>query len=136
MLTKKEKRILENRIYNAIKKGLKEQKERMTRDQIVEMHMFNMIHEAKDKEFGERLRQVTGWLKDPSVDKAQIAYKLFSVPVGGGDNNDKKNARGLFMKKLNNEPLPSGSGTYEFDDQETNTLFDLMTNQKASRDND
>ena len=47
MLTKNEKRILENRIYNAIKKGLKEQQDKLTRDQIIEMHMFNSIHESK-----------------------------------------------------------------------------------------
>ena len=131
MLTRKQKRILENKIYNVLKKGLREQKERMTRDQIVEMHMFNMIHENKDK-VSQRLRQVTAWLKDPSVDKAQVAYKMFGVSLEGEDDNEKKNARGLFMKKLNNEPLPSGSGTYEFTEEETNTLFDIMTNQKGS----
>ena len=128
MLTKKEKRILENRIYNAIKKGLKEQRERLTRDQIIEMNMFNQIHEAKDDE-SKKLQQITKWLDDPSVDKAQVAYKLKRVKSEGGDNNEKKNTRSLFLKKLHKEPLPTGDGNYNFDSQEINDLFSLMTNQ-------
>ena len=128
MLTKNEKRSLENRIYNAIKKGLKEQQDKLTRDQIIEMHMFNSIHESKGEE-SKKLHQITKWLDDPSVDKAQVAYKLTKVKAEGGDNNEKKNARSLFLKKLHKEPLPSGDGNYSFNTQEINDLFSLMTNQ-------
>ena len=129
MLTQKEKKILENRIYNAIKKGLKEEAKnnRLTAKQEAEFMLFEEEHKEKKKAQG-REQRIRKWLTDPSTNAAAIFYTLFDVDPSGEDNNEKKNARSLGYKKLYKEKMPTG-GNYDYTNDEYNNLFSLMTNQ-------
>lgn len=81
-----------------------------------------------DKKRNNRRRQeVEEFFKQPGVNPAQYAYKLYSVePVEGNDTNDMKNARSKFMKCLNHDKNQDGY-EYAFDSSEVNTLFSMIS---------
>ena len=130
MLTQKEKKILENRIYNAIKKGLKEEtNSKLTPKQEAEFQLLEDETQHRKNIQGKRQR-VAKWLNTAAVNTAAIFYELFNVDPSGEDDNEKKNARSLGYKKLYKEKMPTG-GHYDFTDDEVNRLFSLMTNQMS-----
>ena len=81
----------------------------------------------------EKLRsEVESYFKQPGVDCAYFAYRLANVdPKEGSDTNEMKNARSLFMKKLNHEDNESGY-PYSFDSSEVNRLHSLISSDQIS----
>ena len=81
----------------------------------------------------EKLRsEVESYFKQPGVDCAYFAYRLANVdPKEGSDTNEMKNARSLFMKKLNHEDNESGY-PYSFDSSEINRLHSLISSDQIS----
>lgn len=81
----------------------------------------------------EKLRsEVESYFKQPVVDCAYFAYRLANVdPKEGSDTNEMKNARSLFMKKLNHEDNESGY-PYSFDSSEVNRLHSLISSDQIS----
>lgn len=80
----------------------------------------------------EKRSSVETYFKDPHMDVAQYAYDLEGIkPKEGEDTNEMKNARSLFMKKLNHEPNDDGY-PYSFSTMEINRLFSLMSSSKSS----
>lgn len=74
-----------------------------------------------------RRQQVEAFFKQPGVNPAAYAYRLYRVkPVEGDDTNDMKNARSKFMKCLNHEKNEDGY-EYAFDSSEVNTLFSMIS---------
>lgn len=89
------------------------------------------INAENEKE--EKLRsEVEQYFKQPGVDCAYFAYRLANVePKEGSDTNEMKNARSLFMKKLNHEDNESGY-PYSFDSSEVNRLHSLISSDQIS----
>ena len=86
-----------------------------------------------ENEKEEKLRsEVESYFKQPGVDCAYYAYRLANVdPKEGSDTNEMKNARSLFMKKLNHEDNESGY-PYSFDSSEVNRLHSLISSDQIS----
>lgn len=86
-----------------------------------------------ENEKEEKLRsEVESYFKQPGVDCAYFAYRLANVdPKEGSDTNKMKNARSLFMKKLNHEDNESGY-PYSFDSSEVNRLHSLISSDQIS----
>lgn len=86
-----------------------------------------------ENEKEEKLRsEVEYYFKQPGVDCAYFAYRLANVdPKEGSDTNEMKNARSLFMKKLNHEDNESGY-PYSFDSSEVNRLHSLISSDQIS----
>lgn len=86
-----------------------------------------------ENEKEEKLRsEVESYFKQPGVDCAYFAYRLANVdPKEGSDTNEMKNARSLFMKKLNHEDNESGY-PYSFDSSEVNRLQSLISSDQIS----
>lgn len=86
-----------------------------------------------ENEKEEKLRsEVESYFKQPGVDCAYFAYRLANVDSKeGSDTNEMKNARSLFMKKLNHEDNESGY-PYSFDSSEVNRLHSLISSDQIS----
>ena len=79
------------------------------------------------KRNNRRRQQIEAFFKQPGVNPAAYAYRLYRVkPVEGDDTNDMKNARSKFMKCLNHEKNEDGY-EYAFDSSEVNTLFSMIS---------
>lgn len=79
---------------------------------------------AKEK---ERRNQVEEFFRNPGVNIAQYAYRLYTVEVKeGNDTNEMKNARSRFMKCLNHEKNESGY-PYSFTSAEINELYSIIS---------
>lgn len=75
-------------------------------------------------------KNVIRFFKNPGVDHAYYAYKLYGIKQEKGkDTNDMKNARSKFEKCLNGEPNENGY-PYSFSSSEINYLQSLISNQK------
>lgn len=87
----------------------------------------NVQNDDSKKRNNRRRQQVEAFFKQPGVNPAAYAYKLYRVkPVEGDDTNDMKNARSKFMKCLNHEKNEDGY-EYAFDSAEVNTLFSMIS---------
>jgi hypothetical protein len=87
------------------------------------------IESGEDK---QRRGQVEEYFKNPGVDVAQFAYRLYNVETKEGeDTNDMKNARSKFMKCLNHETNDSGY-PYSFTTSEINRLHSIITNNQMN----
>ena len=106
MLTKNEKIILENHLYNIAKKSL------------------NEWEEKKNKGYSHTKNIVLKWLNNDTTKHSQLAYTLFGVPETANEE-DKGAARSLFSKKVRNAKNDNGS-TYEFTKLEINKLWSMM----------
>lgn len=74
-----------------------------------------------------RRQQVEAFFKQPGVNPAAYAYRLYGVkPVEGDDTNEMKNARSKFMKCLNHEKNEDGY-EYAFTSAEINELFSMIS---------
>ena len=79
------------------------------------------------KRNNRRRQQIEAFFKQPGVNPAAYAYRLYRIkPVEGDDTNDMKNARSKFMKCLNHEKNQDGY-EYAFDSSEVNTLFSMIS---------
>jgi len=87
----------------------------------------NVQNDDSKKRNNRRRQQVEAFFKQPGVNPAAYAYRLYRVkPVEGDDTNDMKNARSKFMKCLNHEKNEDGY-EYAFDSSEVNTLFSMIS---------
>lgn len=91
--------------------------------------------DENDKEKSEdekrRINQIEEFFKQPGVNVAQYAYRLFDVKVvEGKDTDDMKNARSLFMKKLYHEENEDGY-PYSFDSDELIKLEGLISSNMS-----
>lgn len=85
---------------------------------------------AKEK---ERRNQVEEFFKNPSIDSAQFAYRLYNVEAKkGNDTNEMKNARSRFMKCLYHEKNESGY-PYSFTSSEINELQSFISSDFNAR---
>lgn len=129
-------------------KQLKAAIKQMVRESLENYGAFNTYEEDKKEDDGkdgrkadmnsenekeEKLRsEVESYFKQPGVDCAYFAYRLANVdPKEGSDTNEMKNARSLFMKKLNHEDNESGY-PYSFDSSEVNRLHSLISSDQIS----
>lgn len=87
----------------------------------------NAQNDDSKRRNSRRRQQVEAFFKQPGVNPAAYAYRLYRVkPVEGDDTNDMKNARSKFMKCLNHEKNEEGY-EYAFDSSEVNTLFSMIS---------
>lgn len=92
----------------------------------------NSDDEVGKKSNNKKRLQVKKFFKQPGVNPAAYAYKLYQVNVTkGNDSNDMKNARSKFMKCLNNEKNSDGY-EYSFDSAEINTLYSMITSNQLT----
>lgn len=129
-------------------KQLKAAIKQMVRESLENYGAFNTYEEDKKEDDGkdgrkadmnsenekeEKLRsEVESYFKQPGVDCAYFAYRLANVdPKESSDTNEMKNARSLFMKKLNHEDNESGY-PYSFDSSEVNRLHSLISSDQIS----
>lgn len=81
---------------------------------------------------GKNRGQIEKYFKKKGVNCAPYAYKLFHVKTKDGkDSKEMKNARSLFMKKLNHETNDYGN-PYKFTSGELNRLQSLISNAQLS----
>lgn len=87
----------------------------------------NEQNDDSKKRNNRRRQQIEAFFKQPGVNPAAYAYRLYRVkPVEGDDTNDMKNARSKFMKCLNHEKNEDGY-EYAFDSSEVNALFSMIS---------
>ena len=85
----------------------------------------------KSDDFKKRVNQIEEFFKQPGVNVAQYAYRLFDVDVvEGKDTDEMKNARSLFMKKLYHEENEDGY-PYSFDSDELIKLEGLISSNMS-----
>ena len=74
--------------------------------------------------------QVENFFKQPGVDNAPYAYKLYNVrPEKGKDTNDMKNARKKFADNVNHATNQNGYA-YTFTSAEINRLQSMISNSE------
>ncbi len=108
MLTKEEKKLLENKIYGIIKNYLNEWKNKEEKDDDGEI--------SKDEE-----NTILNWIDNSTVNKAAIAYDLYDAE----SESEEASARSLFYKKLDNKKNDNGI-PYEFSETELNKISSIM----------
>lgn len=92
---------------------------------------FNDYNEEtpEDKEL---ISSIEKYFKNPGIDMAPFAYKLFDVtPVEGDDTDEMKNARSLFYKKVYNELNDSGY-PYQFSPEEAVSLQSAISDHELN----
>lgn len=92
---------------------------------------FNDYNEVgpEDKEL---ISSIEKYFKNPGIDMAPFAYKLFGVePVEGDDTDEMKNARSLFYKKVYNELNDSGY-PYQFSPEEAVSLQSAISDHELN----
>ena len=108
MLTKEQKKLLEDKIYTIAKKRI--------------MEWENKDDNSKNVD-KEKLNTVLNWLNDDTVNQAAIAYEL----EGAETEEEKASARSIFYKKAKGEKNDNGV-PYKFDNRELNTISSIMNN--------
>ena len=89
------------------------------------------IHDETQSEKIVR-NQVEEFFKQPGVDNAPYAYKLYNViPKKGKDTNDMKNARKKFADNVNHAKNQNGYA-YTFTSAEINRLQSMISNSELS----
>lgn len=121
MLTNKQKKILEDKIYEIAKKRINEWNDSKQSD--------GGKSKVKDIDLGKKSdtnrSTVLNWLDDDTVNKAAVAYELAGVQSAGEDK--KAAARSIFYKKLNNRKNDNGV-EYEFNPKEINKIASILGN--------
>lgn len=105
MLTLKEKKLLENKIYHILKESMFESGNGTTAD---------------DNKVAKR-QSVIKWLNSDQQIHSTIAYILFGVEHASED--EKASKRSLFSKKFRGHDADGKE--YSFSDEEINTLYNL-----------
>lgn len=109
MLTLKEKKILEERIYNILKESVFEVSDSQPREK-----------ESDNEKEGKR-KSVMKWLKSAQQLHSTLAYELYNVTNASED--DKATYRSLFSKKYRGED--SNGNHYDFTPEEINSLYNM-----------
>lgn len=92
---------------------------------------FNDYNE-ENPEDKELISSIEKYFKNPGIDMAPFAYKLFDVtPVEGDDTDEMKNARSLFYKKVYNELNDSGY-PYQFSPEEAVSLQSAISDHELN----
>ncbi len=104
MLTKEQKKLFEDVIYNILSESLTESES----------------SNKKGTRQGRR-ESVMKWLDNNLTNHAAIAYKLYKTKMG--DEVEEGNARSLFTKKYKGRD--SSGKPYSFDDSEITTLYNM-----------
>lgn len=106
MLTKEQKRILEDKIYAIAKNRIREWKESDKENDSIEK---------------EERETIFNWLNSDTVNQAEVAYQLY----GAESDRDKASVRSLFYKKLHGEKNDNGV-PYDFSNSELNKISSIM----------
>lgn len=120
MLTKNEKRILENHIYRLIKESIFEMDNPMGGMFEVKKKLTDKKYQEKQMNRGDmnaRKNYVMKFLDDNKTLHSTLSYKLWP-------NKDEDSARSLFSKKYNGE---SEGKHYSFSPKEINRLYNMVT---------
>lgn len=109
MLNEQQKKLLENKLYEIVKKHLNEWEE------------ADKSTKRKEKTKREKENTILRQLDNPSVNKAAIAYMTY------GSKTDKEKAadRSIFYKKKNHEKNDNGS-EYKFTNSELNKIASAL----------
>ena len=87
---------------------------------------------TENKEDEEARDSIESFFKQPGVNCAAYAYKLYSVkPSEGEDTDEMKNARSKFAKCLNHEKNEAGY-PYSFTSAELNTLKGMISSNQLN----
>ena len=105
MANNKEKQLVENYIYNIVKKAIYENRQ--------------VINEAE--ETGRKRKLVMKWLNGKTINQTEIMRQLWHPSA---EEEDGK--RSLFFKKLHGDLNDSGYA-YEFTDEEINSLYKIKS---------
>ena len=118
MLNTYERKLVENHIYNIVRKVLIENKNILEELDDSKEYKYEEKKEEKDSKDIKR-KAVIKWLKDPIVDNAPIMKALWNP---SSDEEDSK--RSYFYKcrdgELNDNGIP-----YQFSDDEITTLYKI-----------
>lgn len=117
MLTDKQKKILEEKIYEIVKNRINEWGEKSSGGK----------GKQREKDLGlvskTKKNTVLNKLDDETVNKAAVAYKTYGAEDSSDD--DKAAARSLFYKKLHNKKNDNGV-PYEFSPEEINDIASIL----------
>ena len=92
--------------------------------------LSDMNNESEEE--SELRDSIESFFKQPGVNCAAYAYKLYSVKAAKGeDTDDMKNARSKFAKCLNHEKNESGY-PYSFTSAELNTLKGMISSNQLN----
>lgn len=108
MLTREQKIFLENKIYESVKKYLREWKD----------------YEDKEDDGSvskEKKETILNWLNSDTVNQAEVAYRLYDAET----DSEKASARSLFYKKLHGEKNDNGV-PYKFTNEELNEIASIL----------
>lgn len=119
MLTSKQKKILEDKIYEIAKKRINEWDNSKAHD--------GGKSKVKNKDLGKvsktKENTILHWLDDETVNNAAIAYKVAGVE--NGSEEEKAAVRSLHYKKKNHEKNDNGS-EYKFTNAELNKIASVL----------
>lgn len=107
MLTEKEKKVLEDKIYTILNESIFES----TKDK---------SEKEKEGKMAKR-NSVMKWLNSAQQLHSTLAYSIFNKERA--NDNEKASARSLFSKKYRGEDAEGK--TYYFTDDEINTLYNM-----------
>ena len=120
------KNIIAESIKTNIQEALiKEQIKQFVRESLENLGGYSQ-YESSDEE-AETRDSIENFFKQPGVNNAPYAYKLYGVEAKEGqDTNDMKNARKKFADCVNHEKNENGY-PYSFDSDELNTLKGMIS---------
>ena len=114
MLTEKEKKLLEDKIYSMLKESIFE-------DSIFEDGDNNQSEQPTGQNKDAKRKSVMKWLNSAQQLHSQLAYNLWGKTQS--TENEKATARSLFSKKFRGEDADGKK--YSFNDDEINTLYNM-----------
>lgn len=124
---------LRNIIAEQVKAYLAEEffgNENFTSEAEDDKRLSDMNNESDEE--SELRDSIEAFFKQPGVNCAAYAYKLYGVkPVEGEDTDEMKNARSKFMKCLNHEKNEAGY-PYSFTSAELNTLKGMISSNQLN----
>ena len=122
---------LKNRIKSLVREslenfgGFSQYEARDNDDEDKDGRLSDMNTETDDE--AETRDSIENFFKQPGVNNAPYAYKLYGVePKDGQDTNDMKNARKKFADCVNHEKNENGY-PYSFSSNELNTLKGMIS---------
>lgn len=117
MLTEQEKILVENHIYNLVKKAVSESFKRIDEEDKKEKPKSTDNTVNNDK----RRKVIIKWLNSPTLNQTEVMRQLWKPSP---DEEDSK--RSLFFKKLHGDLNDNGI-PYQFDDNEITQLFKIKS---------
>ena len=125
--------INESKLNSIIKKQIKSALYFLKEEKNNDERLSDMNTETESE---EKIRDsIEEFFKQPGVNCAAYAYKLYGVKsIEGEDTDEMKNARSKFMKCLNHEKNESGY-PYSFTSAELNILKGLISSNQLNENN-